>query len=120
MSDRLPTLSYEVELGPGDRLTLTLPRPLADSVGPGRWLITVQPLLADSPLRDHAALLRSYVRKKKGSTTIVCPGELLEIWTGVAGKVQYTSCSGPASGFRDLEPMRSLGKQSRFDCWRRR
>ncbi len=57
-------LTYAVELGPGERLTL--PPALVESVGPGRWLITVQPLPAHSPLRDHGAFLHSYGSEDEG------------------------------------------------------
>jgi len=57
-------LTYEVELGPGEKLTL--PRGLVDSVGPGRWVITVQPLPVGSPTRDHAAFLHSYGPEDEG------------------------------------------------------
>jgi hypothetical protein len=55
-------LTYEVELGPGEKLSL--PRPLVDSVGPGRWIITVQPLPSGS--RDHSAFLSSYGPEDEG------------------------------------------------------
>jgi hypothetical protein len=57
-------LTYEVELGPGERLSL--PRALIESVGPGRWVITVQFLPARSQTRDHLAFLRSYGPKDEG------------------------------------------------------
>jgi hypothetical protein len=57
-------LTYEVELKPGEQLTL--PRSLVDSVGPGRWLLTVQPLPAGSPTRDHSAFLRGYGPEDEG------------------------------------------------------
>ena len=57
-------LTYEVELGPGEKLTL--PRSLADAVGPGRWIITVQPLPAGSPVREHSAFLRSFGPEDEG------------------------------------------------------
>lgn len=58
MKDQLMELTYEVELGPGEKLSL--PRSLVESIGPGRWIITVQPLPASLLDRDHAAFLRSY------------------------------------------------------------
>ena len=57
-------LTYEVELGPGEKLTL--PTTLVDSVGPGRWVITVQPLPAGSPTRNHRAFVRSYGPEDEG------------------------------------------------------
>lgn len=40
----------------------TLPPALIESIGPGEWLITVQPLQPrfDESQRDHAAFLNSY------------------------------------------------------------
>jgi hypothetical protein len=57
-------LSYEVEIGPGEHLTL--PPSLVDTIGSGRWLITVQPLPAKAVVRDHAAFLRSYGPEDEG------------------------------------------------------
>ena len=64
MKDQLLELTCEIELGPGEKLTL--PRSLVESVGPGRWVITVAPLTAGSPARDHAAFLRSYGPEDEG------------------------------------------------------
>lgn len=58
MNQRPPELTCVVEVGAGE--TLTLPRSLLDRVGPGRWLIIVRPLPANTPTRDHTAFLRSY------------------------------------------------------------
>jgi hypothetical protein len=57
-------LTYEVSLEPGEKLTL--PEALTNSVGPGRWIITVQPLPAPSSVRDHAAFLHSYAPENEG------------------------------------------------------
>jgi hypothetical protein len=57
-------LTYEVELGPGERLEL--PELLIDRVGPGRWMITVQPLPPRSSLRTHSAFLNSYGPEDEG------------------------------------------------------
>jgi hypothetical protein len=57
-------LTFEVELGPGEQLTL--PRSLVESVGPGRWVITLQSLPTGSPTRDHAAFLRGYGPEDEG------------------------------------------------------
>lgn len=64
MKDQPLELTYEVELGPGEKLTL--PRSLSEAVGPGRWMITVQPLPPGSPVRDHRAFLRSYGPEDEG------------------------------------------------------
>ena len=52
-------LCYEIELKPGEKLIL--PPGLAESVGPGRWLITVEPADdANRAIRNHAAFLNGY------------------------------------------------------------
>ncbi len=57
-------LTYEIELKPGERLML--PDALVNSVGPGRWLVTVQPLPPASAVRDHAPFLRGYAPEDEG------------------------------------------------------
>ena len=60
-------LAYEVEIEPGERLSL--PEPLVASVGAGRWVITVQPAGVEAmfmPVRDHGAFLRSYAPEDEG------------------------------------------------------
>ena len=64
MQDHPVELTYEVELGPGEKLSL--PDNLVGSVGPGRWLITVQSLVAGTARRDHKAFLRSYGPEDEG------------------------------------------------------
>jgi hypothetical protein len=56
MENSLVNLTYEIELEPGEKLTL--PASLTAHVGAGRWLITIQPLVA--PIRSHSAFLSSY------------------------------------------------------------
>lgn len=56
-------LTYEVELAPGE--PFRLPESLVSSIGPGRWLITVQPVSAQ-PIRDHTAFLNSYAPEDEG------------------------------------------------------
>ncbi len=63
----LVNMTFEIELQPGEKLSL--PESLANSIGPGRWLITVQPL--DTPdafasIRDHSAFLNSYAPEDEG------------------------------------------------------
>ena len=60
-------LTCEIELGEGERLSL--PDSLAQQIGPGRWVITVQP--AGRPgqsvaLRDHSAFFNSYAPQDEG------------------------------------------------------
>jgi hypothetical protein len=64
MKDTLVKLTYEIELEPGEKLTL--PQALSDSVGAGRWLITVRPLPSPSPPRAHRAFLSSYAPEDEG------------------------------------------------------
>jgi hypothetical protein len=57
---------YEVELEPGEKLEL--PVSLVGTIGPGRWLISVERVTQHSsaPLRDHSAFLNSYVPEDEG------------------------------------------------------
>ena len=60
-------LTCEIELQPGEKFRL--PPALADSVGPGHWLITITPLpptATPEPIRAHTALLNSYVAEDEG------------------------------------------------------
>lgn len=54
-------VTYEIELEPGEELEL--PASLVGSIGPGRWLISVEQVVQQGPssLRDHSAFLNSYV-----------------------------------------------------------
>ena len=65
MKDQLVEMTYEIELQPGEKLTL--PRLLAESIGAGRWLLTVQPLGGPlPPVRDHTAFLNGYAPTDEG------------------------------------------------------
>jgi hypothetical protein len=67
MKDTPVKLTYEIELEPGEKLAL--PQALADSIGAGRWLITVRPLRTQagrSPPRLHRAFLSSYAPEDEG------------------------------------------------------
>jgi len=67
METTLVNLTYEIELQPGEKLTL--PASLIDSVGAGRWIITVQPFLTEDstlPIRSHIAFLNSYAPEDEG------------------------------------------------------
>jgi hypothetical protein len=58
-------LTYEIELAPGEKLTL--PESLVSSIGTGRWIVTVRPLsLATEFIRSHAAFLNSYASEDEG------------------------------------------------------
>ena len=65
MKAQLERLTFNIELGRGEKLTL--PATLINSVGEGRWTITVQP--ADDTgdaARDHSAFLDSYSTADEG------------------------------------------------------
>jgi hypothetical protein len=56
-----------VEVAEGE--TLNMPETLTRGLGPGRWLITVQPaerVLSASDSRDHRAFLNSYSPEDEG------------------------------------------------------
>jgi hypothetical protein len=63
MKSNLVNLTYRVELNPGEKLLL--PEALVESVGAGRWLITVQPL-PPAAMRDHRAFLNGYAPEDEG------------------------------------------------------
>ena len=67
MQAKLAEITYDVELQPGE--ALSLPKDVAEILGPGHWLISIRP--ADranhsGPIRDHAAFLNSYVPEDEG------------------------------------------------------
>ncbi|GEM_PF-599532 len=65
MKDQLVEMTYEIELQPGEKLTL--PRSLEESIGAGRWLLTVQPLgRPQQAIRDHTAFLNGYAPTDEG------------------------------------------------------
>lgn len=67
MKTNLLQLTYEVELQPGEKLTL--PQSIVDSVGAGRWVITIQPTTRTTPsepIRKHSAFLNSYTPEDEG------------------------------------------------------
>ena len=52
MKVHLRHLEYEIDLQPGEELTL--PPALIDSIDAGRWVITVQSVVG-TPIRSHSA-----------------------------------------------------------------
>ncbi len=65
MKEHLRHLSFEIELQPGEKLTL--PPALIDGVGAGRWVITIQPVDdTDLPIRGHDAFLNGYTAEDEG------------------------------------------------------
>jgi hypothetical protein len=67
MKGSLTNLNVEIELQPGEQLTL--PEPLRKAISPGRWLITIQPVSTEpspSPIGNHQAFLNSYAAEDEG------------------------------------------------------
>ena len=67
MRSELVNLTYEIELQPGE--VFSLPGELLDHIGPGRWIISIQPVgvaTQISPIRDHSAFLSSYAPEDEG------------------------------------------------------
>lgn len=60
-------LAFTIELEPGEKLSL--PPEVVAGVGPGQWLVTIQPLEMESasqPTRGHSAFLSSYAPEDEG------------------------------------------------------
>jgi hypothetical protein len=66
MKSSLVNLTYHIELLPGEKLHL--PEARVESVGEGRWVITVQPATGSfqPPLRSHAGFLHGYAPEDEG------------------------------------------------------
>jgi hypothetical protein len=64
MKDQPIRLSYEIELQPGEKLSL--PPALVDSVGAGRWILTIQPAQSAPAIRRHSAFLAGYAPEDEG------------------------------------------------------
>ncbi|MBM4460333.1 MAG: hypothetical protein FJ011_21645 [Chloroflexi bacterium] len=68
MAMSLLNLTYEVELKPGEKLSL--PAHLINAVDAGRWLITIRPYSAATmsapSIRSHSAFLNSYAPEDEG------------------------------------------------------
>lgn len=64
MTDILKHLAYEIELEPGE--TLSLPPALLNAVGPGRWVVTVEPAENDLAIRTHGGFLAGYAAEDEG------------------------------------------------------
>ena len=63
MKSQLLQLAFEIELQ--DREKLTIPSSIIESIGKGKWLITIQPksLIND---RAHDSFLKSYSPEDEG------------------------------------------------------
>jgi hypothetical protein len=65
MKEQIKHLAYEIELEPGEKLAL--PTRLVESVGAGRWVVTVSPARqGDAPVRGHGAFLNGYAPEDEG------------------------------------------------------
>lgn len=64
MKNTMLQLTYEIELQPGEKLAL--PTEMVERIGPGRWLVTVQPAPKGRFIRDHSAFLNSYAPEDEG------------------------------------------------------
>jgi hypothetical protein len=58
MKEQVKQLACTVELAPGEKLAL--PAALVESIGPGRWIVTVRPWEGSEAVRRHDAFLNSY------------------------------------------------------------
>ncbi len=65
MKEKVVNLTYEINLQPGEKLTL--PESVVESVGAGSWIITIQPKPV-SPMitRSHDAFLKGYASEDEG------------------------------------------------------
>ena len=62
MQANLQELVYEIELAPGE--VLSIPTDASQVVGPGTWRIRIEP--AATSVRDHSAFLNSYSPDDEG------------------------------------------------------
>jgi hypothetical protein len=67
MESNLNEITYDIELQPGE--ALTLPKEAAQVVGPGHWIVSIRPASLDRPsesVRRHTAFLSSYAPEDEG------------------------------------------------------
>ena len=67
MQTTLVDITYEIQIEPGEKLTL--PQSLIDTLSPGRWMLMIRPLFTPVPqtaVRDHQAFLNSYTPEDEG------------------------------------------------------
>ena len=67
MNAKLLNLTYEIEVLPGEKLTL--PDSLLDKIDAGRWIITIQPSTEENisvASRSHDAFLNGYDIEDEG------------------------------------------------------
>lgn len=67
MQAKLTEITYDIELQPGE--SLSLPEDAAGILGPGHWLVSIRPVADRSRselVRDHTAFLNSYAPEDEG------------------------------------------------------
>ncbi len=64
MHDDRRTLAVEIELQPGERLSL--PSALIEKIGVGRWVVTIEPISDEPTRRGHGAFLNGYAAEDEG------------------------------------------------------
>ncbi|ACB52191.1 hypothetical protein cce_2843 [Crocosphaera subtropica ATCC 51142] len=65
MKSSIINITYEIELQPGEKLTL--PSSLVDKIGAGNWVITIQPKSMEmDTIRSHSAFLNGYSPEDEG------------------------------------------------------
>lgn len=65
MQNELTTLTYEIELKPGEKLNL--PESILENITTGRWVITIQQKAEESEsTRSHNAFLNGYTPEDEG------------------------------------------------------
>ncbi|MEH2384730.1 MAG: hypothetical protein V7K14_02815 [Nostoc sp.] len=65
MQNELTTLTYEIELKPGEKLNL--PESILENITTGRWVITIQQKAEESQsTRNHDAFLNGYAPEDEG------------------------------------------------------
>jgi hypothetical protein len=65
MKTSIINITYEIELRPGEKLTL--PSSLVDKIGAGNWVITIQPKSTEPDIiRNHNAFLNGYSPEDEG------------------------------------------------------
>lgn len=65
MKSSVNNLTYEIDLQPGE--TLTLPESLVAQIGAGSWIITIQPKpKLKEEIRAHQAFLNGYAPEDEG------------------------------------------------------
>lgn len=57
-------LTYEVDLKPGEKLSL--PESLTNNLSPGRWVVSIRKLQAPGIARIYDAFLNSYAPEDEG------------------------------------------------------